>query len=378
MSRLLALLSTLSLVACVDASEPEAPADFDISKDDAAAAVEGGKADWGFDVCHVMGWYGDDDCDHFCPTLDTDCELPRPAGLDLRDHYDIPGDTLFPESLGFDESRKQFAYGSLEKGNVSRLARDGRITQMFAGTGEAKRLTLGVKVDGPRDRIVVCSYHQVSPATGRVWIFDAATGARTHDIDLTLTAAGATCNDVVIDAAGDIFVSDRENPNVYKIRAGATGAATVTLWANHPLLAKATIGIGQNGIAFSEDGRALLVTKYLPAKLIRISVADPRDVREVQLSGDHPLPQLLAGADGMVRLGRDMYVTFGSSLIRLRSTDGWLTARRERFELGEKLAAVTVAQGQLYVLQSDIPQYVLPGSPAPFAIRRVDPRWFDL
>ncbi len=32
-----------------------------------------GKADWGYDVCDSMGWYGDGECDDFCPRTDSDC-----------------------------------------------------------------------------------------------------------------------------------------------------------------------------------------------------------------------------------------------------------------------------------------------------------------
>lgn len=375
--RALAPFASLTLAALVGCVEPTgAPADFDIDKDEASAQVEGGKADWSFDVCEVMDWYGDDECDKFCPTIDSDCEVPRPAGFDLLDVYALPGAELFPESVGFDESRGDFYISSLSAGNVSRVTRTGDVSVLFPGTGEAKKMTLGIKFDAPRDRVIACQYANMEPHAGRIWLFDAATGTRTHDIDLAPGAPTASCNDVVVDTAGNILVTDRELPNVYKVEPGANGAARVSLWATSPLLEKATLGIGQNGIAFTADGRAVLVTMYLPGKLRRIDVAT-RAVTDVALSGDHPLPQFLAGADGMVRLGDAMYVTFGSSLLRLRSSDGWRTARMDRFELGFKLAAVTIARGQLYVLRSNIPQFVLPGSPGPFELVRFDPRMYD-
>ena len=371
----LAALFLTALAGCVDPADT--PAGFDIDKDSAAAQVEGGKADWAFDVCHVMGWYGDGECDKFCPTIDDDCEVPRPAGLDLLDRYALPGADLFPESVGFDEARAEFFIGSLSAGSVSRVARTGDVSVMFPGTGQADRMTLGVKFDAPRDRVVVCQYANETPKSGRIWLFDASTGRRTHDIDLSPAAPTASCSDVLVDGSGAILVTDRELPNIYRVEPHADGTARVSLWATDPLLAKPALGIGQNGIAFSADGAAVLVTMYLPGKLRRISVANPREVSDVELHGDHPLPQLLAGADGMVRLGDALYVTFGSSLLRLRSPDGWHSAHIDRFELGFKLAAVTVARGQLYVLRSDIPQYVLPGSPGPFELVRFDPRMFD-
>jgi sugar lactone lactonase YvrE len=375
-SSLRTLALALLACSCVDGAADE-PA-LDIDKDQAEALVSEGKADWGFDVCRVMGWYDDGDCDRFCSTIDNDCKLPRPAGFDLQDDYALPGAKLYPESVGFDEGRGEFFHSSLSSNSVTRLGKDGRSQVIFPGTGEAKRFTLGVKTDAPRNRVVVCSYLNESPQTGRVWLFDMTSGARTHDIDLTSAYAGATCNDVLVESSGDILVTDREHPNVYRVHPRTDGGGDVAIWATSPELAKPTIGIGQNGIAMSADGTAVLVTVYLPAKLVRISTRDPRDVRKVELHGQHPLPQFLAGADGMVRLGNAMYVTFGSSLLRLQSDDGWLSARMDRFETGAKLAAVTVARGQLYLLRSDIPSFVLGTNPGPFSLTRFDPRMFDV
>jgi hypothetical protein len=43
--------------------------DAPLSKDD----VRQGKADIGTDYCEMYGWYGDGECDHFCPKPDGDC-----------------------------------------------------------------------------------------------------------------------------------------------------------------------------------------------------------------------------------------------------------------------------------------------------------------
>ncbi len=368
--------ASLFAVGCVEPGDGEPS--LDIDKEQAEALVSEGKADWGFDVCRVMGWYDDGDCDRFCSTIDNDCKLPRPAGLDLADDYALPGPKLYPESVGFDEVRGEFFHGSLSAGSLSRVTADGRSSTVFAGTGEAKRFTLGVKTDAERNRVVVCSYLNEKPQTGRVWLFDMTSGARTHDVDLTTAYAGATCNDVLVVAGGDILVTDREHPNVYRVHPKTDGTADVAIWASDSLLAKPTVGIGQNGIAMSEDGSAVLVTIYLPPKLIRISSANPREVTRVELSGQHPLPQFLAGADGMVRLGADLFVTFGSSLLRLQSEDGWRTARMDRFEVGAKLAAVTVAREQLYLLKADIPSFVLGTKPGAFGLMRFDPAMFDV
>lgn len=77
-------------------SSSEGPAD----KSSAAQSTVDGKADWGFDLCERRGWYGDGECDWFCPKADPDCDLP-PLGPE-------PGgdSTIHPLVLahGFDAS----------------------------------------------------------------------------------------------------------------------------------------------------------------------------------------------------------------------------------------------------------------------------------
>ncbi len=48
-----------------------------ITKEEARA--QGGKADDGEDFCELFGWYGDGECDDFCPAHDPDCSPACPA-----------------------------------------------------------------------------------------------------------------------------------------------------------------------------------------------------------------------------------------------------------------------------------------------------------
>jgi hypothetical protein len=67
-----------------EADDDAAPAD----KATVAEAAENGKADWSLDPCERHGWYGDGECDWFCPRRDADCDLaplgPEPAGAATR------------------------------------------------------------------------------------------------------------------------------------------------------------------------------------------------------------------------------------------------------------------------------------------------------
>lgn len=378
------LLPIALLAACASPADEPAPtappAGVPADKAEAEAQFADGKADWSLDPCDWWGWYGDGACDRFCFRKDEDCLRSisdAPTGLAGR--YVIPGETLFPESVTFDPARRAFYVSSLGKGSVSRIAADGTVDLLTAGTGEADRVTLGVEVDPAADRLVVCSLLNVDPPTGRVWIFDLESGAQTHDVDLTQAAANGSCNDVAIGPDGAIYVTDREQPHVYRVEAKPDGEATVAVWAEHALLAPPRIGIGQNGIAFTPNGEALLTTQYLPPRLWRIAVDDPRDVREVDLDGRHPLSELLAGADGVVFLDDALYVAFGGSLLRAKATDDdWLAGAYTLLDVDYAIAGVTVAEGSLYVLKSDVAKFLLGGSPdLPFELLRVDPAEFD-
>ncbi len=88
---LLALCCTLMLSACGADPEPEPePAaqqadDLPDNKIDAAELTNEGKGDFSLDICEWKEWYGDGECDWFCPRRDSDCNEaplgPDPAGV---------------------------------------------------------------------------------------------------------------------------------------------------------------------------------------------------------------------------------------------------------------------------------------------------------
>lgn len=81
------VITSLLAQACVP-DEPEARPDAQehqredsapMTKEEAAAHKQEGKADFPFDLCELRGWYEDDHCDWFCPERDPVC-VPEPLG----------------------------------------------------------------------------------------------------------------------------------------------------------------------------------------------------------------------------------------------------------------------------------------------------------
>lgn len=301
------------------------------------------------------------------PIEDMTAEMSPPM---LLERYTLPGDGLFPESVAYDPKRHRFYVGSLEKGNVLSIAADGQVQEIYPGTGEPSRFTLGVKVH--EDMLVVCSYLNEKPVTGRVWIFDLNTNQRLHDIDLTQVVPNGSCSDVVVDPNGVIYTNDRELPHVYKIKLIDGQAPQVSLWANDAQLTPPRVGVGQNGLALTADGKYLITGHYIPPKFWRIALDDPTEVREIEIVGEITGNNFFAGVDGIVMVNDELFASFGKRLMRLTSEDNWLTANPVFVDVDVAIAAVTLAQGDLYVLKSDIPKFVLGGDfDLPFELIRV-------
>ena len=294
------------------------------------------------------------------------------GGKPLSFEYDLPSDQ-FPESGTFDPVAREFFVGSLKKGNVLRVEADGTTSVFTDGTGEAKRITLGMKLDAENRRLWLCSILNEGKKPGQVWVFDVDVPELVQDIELGDLVEGASCNDLAIDRQGRAYVTDRENPNIYRID---LDAGQMEVWATDKLLAPATLGIGMNGAAFTPDGSALLVTQYLPASILRISTSDPTDITEVSLDGDSFSGgiKLANGADGIVFYDSDLYVAFGDNVMRLRPDDAsWSSATVSAQKLGTGFTAVTVAEGDLYAIRGQAVAFQFGLKPAlPFDIVRVD------
>jgi hypothetical protein len=128
----------------------------------------------------------------------------------------------------------------------------------------------------------------------------------------------------------------------------------------------------------------LLVVKFLPARLMRISLSNPNDVREVELLGSASV--FTSGADAVTVLGDAAYVVTNSEMVRVTPQDAnWLTAQAvvhnyERAD-GQSLdgfSGVAVAEGGLYASKSDVLRFAISLPPRlPFFLHRVEPAVFN-
>ncbi|MDH3652957.1 MAG: SMP-30/gluconolactonase/LRE family protein [Myxococcales bacterium] len=298
----------------------------------------------------------------------------------LKDEYLLSDQTLVPESGSFDPTSRSFYVSSATKGDITRVQADGTESIFFAApTGEDWR-SLGTIVDDTARRLWVCA-QRLADETQEIWVFDLESRERELALNLADVEAGSTCNDIAVDREGLAYISDSENPRVYRADADA---GTVEIWADDPLLSPAGSGIfGGNGIAVAEDDAYVIVSKTstgTPPRLLRIAREDPANIVGIVTT-----PELEGFADGMSFLEGDLYIAMvgAGNVARLRSEDNWATAAllvepptREVSVPGT--STVRVAEGALYAIYSDITKVLTGLEPVPpFRIFKVDLRSFE-
>lgn len=290
----------------------------------------------------------------------TPIPLPERYVLDSRDSV--------PEGVAFDPTERMFYATSLQGGGIVRLDPLGQETVFRAPDNRAR--LVGAKIDDAARRLWVCA-QQVDGLDNRVWVFDLDTGDLALEFLLGALATNGSCNDLVLDSEGAAYVTDSTGPYLYRLDP-ATGTGSV--FASDPLLADVSgVGLGMNGIALAPHGSALLVGKFIPASLLRVSLADPNDISVIALTGD-----TLPSPDGLAVLDDDLYAVSGDSVSRVRLAADSRSGDVVNVPQIAGLSTATVAEGQLYVIKSDVLNFVLNQPPdLPFEIFRVDLAAFD-
>lgn len=282
---------------------------------------------------------------------------------------------LVPESGAYDPVSRAFYVGSATQGSITRVDADGTESLFFEPPPSSSLGTFGLTIDPDARRLWVCVDDTVMMSRS-VWTFDMSTGDLEIEFALADAAPDASCNDIALDSEGVAYVSDSDNPRVY--RANVDGEA-IEIWADDPLLAPPGGALGGNGIAVTENDRYVLVSKTLPSPstppLVRIERTNPENI-----SGVTTTPEITTTTDGMSFLGGDLYIAgpVSGETFRLTSNDQWQTASIATSMQQAGTSTVRPAEGDLYGIYSDIADRVF-GNPLtpPFRIYRIDLASFE-
>lgn len=312
----------------------------------------------------------------FLPTLSILCAALILAACDndnnaafepLLERYVLSSEDSIPEGVAFDPEERAFYATSIQGASITRIDSDGS-ESIFRAADNRAHLG-GVKIDAARRLLWVCA-PEVDGTDNRVWVYNVDSGEMMQEFLLGALTSNGSCNDLVLDDEGIAYVTDPAHPYIYKLNP-ESGEGEVL--ATDPLFNDLTgAGLGLNGIAISPDGNALIVARFIPASLLRVSLPDGADIAQLNLTGD-----TLPSPDGLAVLNGDIYSVANSHVSRIRmdsDTGGTVV----NLELKSGLSTATVAEGALYVIKSEVTNYIV-NQPIdlPFEIFRVDLDAFD-
>ena len=286
----------------------------------------------------------------------------------LSDRYELSSPDSVPEGVAFDSVERVFYATSLQGGSIVRVNSAGEESVFRPADNRAQ--LVGTKIDTKQRRLWVCA-QQVDGVDNRVWVFDLATGQLQMEFLLGSLTTNGSCNDLVLDSAGVAYVTDPANPYLYRLDP-TTGIGGIL--ATDPLLDDVTgAGLGLNGIALTPDESALIVGKFAPATLLRVSLPDGARVEPIALSGAS-----LPSPDGLAVLQGDLYAVSGNSVSRVRPNADFTAGEVVTVAQKNGLSTATVAESQLYVIKSEVFNFVLKlPLDTPFEIFRVDTDAFN-
>jgi len=275
-----------------------------------------------------------------------------PGAGTLPEFVRIEDPGLHPEGVEYDAAGERFLVSSVTRGTVTAVGDDGS-RSVFVDDPDITS-SIGLHIDRARDRLLVANSNvavfQNQPGHARLGAYDLETGERAFMVDLGALTGGESqfANDVASDADGNAYVTNSLAPVIYRV----TPEGEAAVWAENELLGGE--GFGLNGIDLHPDGY-LLVAQAGRRQILRIPLDDPTDIHVVGIDEAF-------GADGLTFTpGGDLIAvaTTGaadagtSEVLRLRSADGWRTARIEdRVPAAQSATTAAVRGDAVYVLDA--------------------------
>lgn len=277
-------------------------------------------------------------------------EVLRPAATDQ-----------FPEGVAWDPSRQALLVGSfLSPAVITAVDSSGRNRTVV--TDPDVPGFAGLKVDVARHRIVAVYGNLDVPGVSGLAFYDLTTGRREGLVDLS--GPGRFANDVVLDPAGNAYVTDAGAAAVYRV----TPDGEVTTLVSDPRLGPA---IGANGIVWHPDGY-LIVANYTTGRLYRLAYGRLSELW---------LARPLVGADGMVLRPNGTLVVVTNALAGLPGSTAsvhelalvgrFAVPLRDRAWPDPAPTTAALTPRGIYVLDGHIDRHLLGEHVTDFVLRRM-------
>lgn len=210
--------------------------------------------------------------------------------------FTLPGERVFPEGIACDHATGDLYVGSTTDGTVYKgnVEEPGELAVFLEPGGDGREAVTGMKVDG-EGRLFVAGRN-----TGRVFVYDTASGDLVRSFETAADGAEALVNDITF-AGEAAYVTDSFRPVMYRIPRTADGVGDIEPWLD----LKGTIPYDDrfnlNGITSTDDGRYLVTVHAGTGVLYRIDT-QTKEVSKIDLGGAD-----LTTGDGLLLDGSSLF-----------------------------------------------------------------------
>jgi sugar lactone lactonase YvrE len=210
--------------------------------------------------------------------------------------FELPGEAVFPESVGVDPASGDAYVGSLADGALYRLTGDAEVEVWSPAGADERKSVAGVKVDS-QGRLWAAGGYE-----GTLHVYELASRALIARLDV---GARPSCvNDIAFGPAGEAYVTDSLISLLFRVAAEPLAiepcvdlAEQGVPWAE---------GLNFNGMVLTPDRRHLVACQTNLGRLWQISVKTGQ-LKEVALDGG-PLQH----CDGMALSESTLYVAINA------------------------------------------------------------------
>ncbi|CAZ82644.1 unnamed protein product [Tuber melanosporum] len=264
--------------------------------------------------------------------------VPDPYNDDEISVYIVPGNRTFPEGIARQLNSPYFYVGSVINGDIYRGSVHEEHLVPFL-TGSAYNLTgaAGMKIDC-KDRLYIAG-----GGSGTLFVFDLHTKKLLHRFSNGFSGQNQTLlNDLAIDEAGNVYVTDTVQPTLFRIKASEVDSPTVDLPLEKWIDLTGALGPGANGIVVTEDQKHLLVADIFAGEIWRVVISS-RKVDKVDIAGG-----LIGAPDGLLIRHDILYAVnalpeVGQSVRVIEMHPGYLSGTQVRSITSELLEKPSTA-----------------------------------
>jgi sugar lactone lactonase YvrE len=289
----------------------------------------------------------------------------------IPNSYALKELALHPEGIVYSNATEKTYVGSYFKGKIVTVDLNGKMSDFI--TDETLVAVVGLTVDAKNNRLLVCNSDAgISKKSGKtttgqlaqVIAYDLTTGKKMKTIDLSkLFPGGHFLNDLVLDAKGNIYVTDSFSPVIYKIDANDT--PSILLSNDQFKVPQGTFGL--NGIVYHKDNY-LIVGRSFGGKIYKVALDNSKKVTEIKLDKNvNSLDGLLLTDANTLVLVSNYFAgpKFDEAIYKIETSDNWLTANvTSTFTAldGKYPTTLTEINDNLFVNFGYFPELVNPNS----------------